>query len=82
MSMQHAHAILLDFFFWPSIDNFLGLKTFQPPGPGTDTCSILTFNPADCGNKVKTYRSEQNIYVILAKNSVHLKYLKCVYESK
>jgi hypothetical protein len=44
-----------------------GLETFQPPGPGADTCPIWTSNPADCCNGAKIYRLEQNIYIIVAK---------------
>jgi hypothetical protein len=44
-----------------------GLETFQPPGPGADTCPIWTPNPAACCNGAKMCRSEQNICVIVAK---------------
>jgi hypothetical protein len=59
-----------------------GLETFQPPGPGADTCPIWTFNPAGCCTRAKTCCLKQNICVIVEKNYFFLNPAGCCNSAK
>jgi hypothetical protein len=59
-----------------------GPETFQPPGPGADTCPIWTPNPGGCCNGAKICRSEQKNCIILAKKYFYLNPAGCCNRAK